>query len=419
MSQKSSSILRNPIVKNVASVGAIQAIGMLLPLLTIPYLLQVLGADGFALINVALAVVTYFVVFVDYGFNLMGTRLVTLHKDEPIRLNQIFSNMLYAQLLLTLIAIGIFSIVVFSVPQYRENSMLFLSTFGIVVGATLLPTWFFQGKEILKSLHLIILFGRALYTLAIFTLVTQASDVLWVPIFNSSTTILIGIIGLLYVMQTNKLRFTAWRFTEISAFLKEGWNLFVSALCSTSIQQLPIIILAFFASPIIVGYYAFADKLMLVFRVSIQLLSSILYPRIISVSKTSTQKLKQFLTKVRSAGSILFIAGGVLLFLTPFLLKNYLPQYYNPALSGVLKVWSILPLVVFLKITFQQVLLAYDFTKAFAQKMLWAAFINVFLLLILTLYYGYLGTAAAVVLTEVFLIFVLWAKGNLLLSKFK
>ncbi len=407
----------NPLLRNFASVGFIQGLSLLLPLLTIPYLLTTVGADGFALINVALAVTTYFVVFTDYGFNLMGTRLVALHQHDKDKLNQIFSNMLYAQLLLTLIGIALFLAIVFLVPAYRENGLFFIYTFGIVIGSTLLPTWFFQGREKFNQLHLIMLGYRGVYTASIFLMINSNDDLIRVPMLNSATSILGGLAGLSWIMARYKLRFTAWSWGRIFGFLKEGWNLFRSALSVISMQQLPIIILAFFVNATLVGYYAFAEKILLLFRVVVQLLGTILYPRVIKASQQSFNLLQQLLRKVQGYGSILFAAVAVLLFFTPNLLQEFLPQYYNPSLHGLLRIWSLLPLLLFLKVTSEQVLLAYDYTRQYARVMISGAIVNLLILGTLGWFWGTSGIALAVFLTEVFLIFALVGQGRKMASK--
>ncbi len=402
----------NPLVRNFASVGFIQGLSLLLPLLTIPYLLTTLGAEGFALVNIALAVVTYFVVFTDYGFNLMGTRLVALHKADKDKLNNIFSNMLYAQLLLVVIAVALFSAIVFAYPAYRQNSQFFFATFGVAIGSTLLPTWFFQGFQKFNHMHFILLGYRAIYTVGIFVLIHSSDDLILVPILNSATSILGGLVGLIWVMTRYGLRFTGWSNRSVFGFLKEGWNLFTSALAVTSIQQLPIIILSFFVNTTLVGYYAFAEKILLLFRVMVQLISTLIYPRVIAASQVSLAEVKKLISKVNRFGIPLLGLVAILLLVLPTAFQHFLPAYYNPSMDYILRIWSLLPLALFLKITSQQILLAYDYTKTFARYMILGAVLNLLLLLLLTPWLQYSGAALAVLLTEVFLIFAFRVKNR-------
>ena len=52
---------------------ALQAINQFLPLLVVPYMMYVLGADNYGKVGFSLALIQYFVIFVDFGFNLSAT----------------------------------------------------------------------------------------------------------------------------------------------------------------------------------------------------------------------------------------------------------------------------------------------------------------------------------------------------------
>jgi PST family polysaccharide transporter len=59
-----------------------QAVGYVLPLVTVPYLLRVLGPEHFCLIAFAQAVMAYFITLNDYGFNLSSTRELAIRRDD-------------------------------------------------------------------------------------------------------------------------------------------------------------------------------------------------------------------------------------------------------------------------------------------------------------------------------------------------
>ena len=63
---------------NFLSLFLLKGIDFLIPLLTLPYLLRIIGSDGYGQIMFALALINYFIGFAYYGFNLTGTRFVEL-----------------------------------------------------------------------------------------------------------------------------------------------------------------------------------------------------------------------------------------------------------------------------------------------------------------------------------------------------
>ena len=127
------------LLENFFSLSLLQAANYILPLITIPYLVRVLGPEKFGLVSFAQAFIQYFVFLTDYGFNLSAVRKVSIYREDAKKISQIFSSVFVIKFLLCILSFSILASLVFSVDKFRSDWELYFVTFGMVVGNLLLP----------------------------------------------------------------------------------------------------------------------------------------------------------------------------------------------------------------------------------------------------------------------------------------
>jgi hypothetical protein len=131
---------------------ALQGLNYIVPLVTLPYLVRVLGIGPFGLISVAQAFATYFVIFTDYGFNLSATRRIALQHDDMAAVSGIFSAVITIKIILMLFGLGVMAIVLVVVPHFRPDADIYAVSYMAVIGGVLLPTWLFQGLQDMRTI---------------------------------------------------------------------------------------------------------------------------------------------------------------------------------------------------------------------------------------------------------------------------
>ena len=104
MSSKYKKILKNEegrvITTNFSYLFLLQIASYLFPLVTMPYLARVIGAEGFGHIAIASAVIMWIQTISDWGFNYTATRDVAKNRENKDIVSHILSNVIWAKFIL-------------------------------------------------------------------------------------------------------------------------------------------------------------------------------------------------------------------------------------------------------------------------------------------------------------------------------
>lgn len=392
------------LISNFVSLSALQGINLVLPLLILPYLVRVLGMELYGLIAFSTALVYYFQVITDYGFNLTATREISIHRKNSLKVSEIYNSVMIIKLVLLVLSFFMLTLIVFSFEKLSNNYEIYFLSFGVVIGNTLLPTWLFQGMEKMKFMTLSNLITKLFFTVLIFVFVKTKEDYLLVPIFTSAGYILSGIISLFIVKRTFKIPFAKQGYATLKMHFTEGWYVFLSQLKITLFSNSNILILGIFAGNIQVGYFSSAEKIIRTLASLQTPIVNTMFPYISKHIKTSPTKIIGQIYKVAKIGSLCYLVVIVVVFVFS---EEIVKLMFGSLLMDVviaLRIILIVPLLVFLNNLFgTQILLNTGRDKAFFLVLLFTAILNLILIFPLTYFYGYIGTSISMVFAEVFL----------------
>lgn len=263
---------------NFGYLSLLQVAGYVFPLISMPYLARVIGADGFGKIAFASAIVVWIQTISDWGFNLTATRDVAQNRDNKELVSRIFSNVLWARSVLTLLSGIILLLVVLLVPYLRENADIIFVTFLLVPGYILFPEWFFQAIEKMKYTTFFNLFLKLVFTVAVFVFIHKREDYLMQPLLTTIGYLLCGI-GALYLI------FKKWGFSlykpqwgEIFKTIRNSTDVFINNLMPNLYNSFSVMLLGFFGGSTANGIYDGGNRFPSIFYQFQSVLSRAFYP---------------------------------------------------------------------------------------------------------------------------------------------
>ena len=267
-------IIRN----NFFSLTSLKVLTYILPLITFPYLIRVLGIEKFGLIMFAQATMYYFEIVVDFGFNLSATREVALNVKKPNKLNEIISAVFSIKFMLLLFSFLVLVAVINLFDRFLQDFLLYYYSFLKVIALAFFPVWFFQGIEKMKYITLIDIISKSIFTVLIFVFVQSESDYILVPLISGVGYIIGTIFSLIYLFRRFKKSFIICSFSVLKKYFNDSLMFFLSRVSVSLYTTSNAFFLGLVTSNIMVGYYAVAEKLYMVIRQLYQPIVQVIYP---------------------------------------------------------------------------------------------------------------------------------------------
>jgi len=395
--------LNSSIGQNVLSLYGLQLANYILPLVTVPYLVRVLGPEKFGAVAFGQSLIAYFVLVVNYGFDWSATRKISVQRDDLGAVSQTATSVWAAKALLCgagfLVLVGLVQMV----PRFREVGTLLFVLYGVVIGNVLFPIWLFQGLERMVAISVINFVARLLATVGVFALVRRPADFIIYAGLLSFQWLGAGVIGVWLAYRTLKISFVLPSWTEVWQTLAEGWTIFLSKGAVGLYTAGNAFILGLLTNNAVVGYYSAAEKLAKAVQGLLAPFSQAVYPRF---SKMATESKVDALKWGRR---MLFLMSGIGLVLSiglftgaPIIVRVMLGSDYGPSVS-VVRILAFLPLIIGASNALGvQIMLPFGRDKAFTSILVGAGLINVVLAFLLIPFWQQNGMAAAVLTTEVF-----------------
>lgn len=391
------------LIANIFSLLVLQGANYILPLLTVPYLVRVLGPEYFGLLAFSTATIAYFTLIADYGFNLSATRMISIYRNHPEKINQIFSSVMTIKISLMVFGLFVLTVLVINISKFNQHWELYFITFGMVLGQVLFPMWLFQGMERMKFISYLNVCSKLFFTVCIFIFVQEKVDYLLVPLFTSLGYIMAGLCSLFLAKREFNIKFSIQSLDVIKEQLYDGWHIFFSNIAISLYTVSITFVLGLMTTSTVVGYYAAADKISQAVRGLYTPISQAMYPFVSRKIYNNKMLGLIFIRKIAIVLSlVMFFVSIFIFFGAEDIVHVLLGDKYSESVF-FLKILSMLPFLISVSNIFGiQVMLNFGKKIAFSRILGVAAFLGISLAIFLIHSYGGMGAALTVLIVEVF-----------------
>lgn len=381
------------LIANFGYLTLLQIASYLFPLITMPYLARVIGAEGFGKIAFASAIIMWFQTVTDWGFNYTATRDVARNREDAEAVSKIFSTVFWARCMLMIASFLILSVLIICIPAFRENAGIILITFLLLPGHIMFPDWFFQAMERMKYITIFNIIIRTVFLACVFIFIKAPADYIFQPLFISVGYLLCGLLSMYYITQKWGYKLQPVKTGDIWAMMKRSTNIFINNIMPNFYNSFSVMLLGMMGGNVATGILDAGSKFVNLSQQFMNILSRTFFPF-----------LSRRIEKHRFYAHINIlcaIAISLLLYgLSPWLIHTF----FTPEFDGAIYVLRIMAVsVIFLSLndiygTNYMVLRGYE--KQLRNITVISSLIGFAMAFPCILYWGYIGAAVTITVTR-------------------
>ncbi len=375
-----------------------QAVAMILPFVTTPYLARTLGSEQLGIYSYTVSIATYFAVFGTLGIATYGQREVAFVQDNVKKRSKAFYEIFILKTItitLSMILFGVTFCINRGYSRYYQILLLEILANAIDIA------WFFQGLEEFKKVLIRNLVIRVPATIAVFLLIKSENDLsIYLLIYSLSN--LLGNLPL-WLQLPKYIQKVDYKKLNIEQHLLPTVQLFIPQLAT----QLYTVLDRSFIGYLIddksqVEFYNQALKIIRLILTLSTALGTVMAPRMAKTYASGDKKrLREYM---KTSLSFILMLSLPLMFGLLSIIDRFVPKFYGPGFDKVallIKIAS--PIIIFVSISSvlgNQYLVPTKQHKAYTFSAIMGALTNIVLNFVLIPKYASVGAAIAILVTE-------------------
>lgn len=264
--------------KNFLFNASYQVLTILIPLVTVPYLSRILGAEGVGAATYTQSIANYFVLFAMMGMGTYGVREMSSSKEKG-RLSHTFSTLYCCQLLFSVPILLLYIIYGICIPG--EYPMLQWCWVLWVASASLDVSWLFFGLEDFRLPTVRSFLVKLIQLALLFVFVRSDKDLLPYVLLCAASLFLTQLS--LWPFLFRRVKLVKVSFREVLSHIKPNLVLFLPVIAISLYTLVDKIMLGQLSSIDEVGFYEYSERVCKMPLTIVTALGIVMLPRMASL----------------------------------------------------------------------------------------------------------------------------------------
>lgn len=388
------------ILKNFLYNLSYQILVLILPLVTVPYVSNVLGAKGVGDYTFTYANTQYFILFGMVGVTLYGNRQIAYVRDNNEKLKSTFYSIYLVQLITMSISSILFLVFIFTFSEGLYRS-LYLAQ-GINILASLIDiSWLLMGLEQFKKTVVRNTLVKLISFASIFIFVKDIDDLVKYTLILALANFLGNITFWFYIASTVGMKNV--KLAKLTSHFRASIALFIPQIAIQVYILLSKTLLGVFTDTVQVGYYENSQKLVNIALTVATAIGTVMMPKIANtVAIGDMDKVKYY---IKNSFFFMNLISIPLTFGLLGIARELSPWFFGKEFKGI-ETLVIISSVTILAISWSnvfgtQLLVPLNKTKEFTLSVTAGAVVNLCLNLIILKSMGSVGASITTVLAEI------------------
>jgi len=365
------------ILKNFSYLSLMKVFNIGFKLFLVAYLVRVLGQKNYGLVTWLDSVIQYFLMIINFGFNIYAAKYIVDNNDNNDKINEIVSSIYIIKIVLFIFSLIAIIGISFSndFSAYKEALILFAFC-GI--GEVLFPIWYFQGKENLKPATLIVFLSRLLLVAGVLLFVKANDNTIEYIAILVFSSLIMGVMGVAYIHKYYDLKFTLIPLKRLKNYIREAFPFFLGRFLSLIFNFGTIFLIGKYCAYEQVAGFDVCLKIIMVSVIPFEMLQQAVFP---SLARTRD---KNVLKKLVIGSFVLgFIAGFVIFLFSDTLLLLFGGEIMLEYVETLNALTLLAPFVALTFILGSCSLVAFGFYKEYNISLIGTSVVYIIILIVL------------------------------------